>query len=109
VQLKQRQAAAVGWLASKQPATSSTGTCFQPPKLELADRIGVADHMCVVLKAGQSFMRHLGREREEHAVFFLHGDHVPLAVRNAAAVALWLPDFLGVESQITRQAEAQEF
>jgi hypothetical protein len=58
-----------GWLASKLPATYSTGTCFQPPKLELADRIGVADHVCVVLKAGQSFMRHLGREHEEHVLF----------------------------------------
>ena len=42
-------------------------------------------------------------------MLFLHGDHVPLAVRNAAAVAFWLPDFVGVKRQIMRQAEAQEF
>ena len=93
-----------GWLASKQPATSSTGTRFQPPKLELADRIGVADHLRVVLKAGQSFMRDLGRAHEEH-VILSHGDHVPLAVRNAAVVAFWLPDLLGVERQSMRRAE----
>ena len=91
---------------AQQPATSSLGTRVQPPKLELADRIGVADHLCVVLQAGQSFMRDLGREHEEHVS---HGDHVPIALRNAAAGAFWLPDCLGVESQITRKAEAQGF
>ena len=42
-------------------------------------------------------------------MFFWHGDHVPLAVRNAAVVAFWAPDLLGVESQSMRRAEAQEF
>ena len=55
--------------ASKQPATSSTGTRFQPSKLELAERIGFADHACVVLKAGQSFIRDVGRAHEEHVIF----------------------------------------
>ncbi|MFM7980153.1 MAG: hypothetical protein ACKPKO_12635, partial [Candidatus Fonsibacter sp.] len=70
----------------------------------MADRIGVADHLCVVLKAGQRFMRDLGRAHEEHV--FSHGDHVPLAVRNAAVVAFWLLDLLGVEIQSMRRAEA---
>ena len=39
---------------------------------------------------------------------FPHGDHVPLVVRNAAVVAVWLPDFWGVECQSMRRAEAQE-
>ena len=38
-------------------------------------------------------MRDLGRAHEEHLFLFLHGDHVPLAVLNAAVVAHWLPDF----------------
>ena len=42
-------------------------------------------------------------------MMFFHEDHVPLVVRNAAVVAFWLPAFFGVESQNTRQAEAQEF
>ena len=97
-----------GLQASKQPATSSTGTRFQPSKLELAERIGFADHVCVVLKAGQSFIRDLGRAHEEH-VIFSHGDHVPMEVRNAAVVAFWLPDFLGIEYQSMRRADALEF
>ncbi|MFM7989358.1 MAG: hypothetical protein ACKPKO_59595, partial [Candidatus Fonsibacter sp.] len=52
-------------------------------------------------------MRKLGRAHEEH-VIISHGDHVPLAVRNAVAVAFWLLDFLGVEIQIMRRVEAQE-
>ena len=39
---------------------------------------------------------------------FPHGDNVPVSVRHAAVVAVWLPDFLGVESQNVRRAEAQE-
>ena len=48
-----------------------------------------------VLQAGQGFMRELGRAHESD-VIFSHGDHVPLAVRNAAVVAFWLPDFFGI-------------
>ena len=44
----------------------------------------------------------------EH-VIFSHGDHVPIEVRNAAVVAFWLPDFLGIEYQSMRRADAQEF
>jgi hypothetical protein len=69
VQLKQRQAAVVGWLRSSR-LQAAREHVFQPPKLELADRIGVADHLCVVLKAGQSFMRDLGRAHEEHVIVF---------------------------------------
>lgn len=95
-----------GWLASKQPATSSAGTRFQPPKLELADRIGVADHLRVVLKAGQTFMRDLGRDHEEHVFCIEAMFHVrcgmPLRMLSGCLTSL------GVESQITRRAEAQE-
>ena len=52
-------------------------------------------------------MRDLGRAHEEH-VIFSHGDHVPVAVRNAVVVAFWLPDCLGVEIESLRRVVAQE-
>ena len=52
-------------------------------------------------------MRDLGRAHESDVVF-AHGHHVPLEVRNAAVVAFWLPDFLGVDWHSMRSAEAKE-
>ena len=53
-------------------------------------------------------MRDLGRAHESEVVFS-HGDHVPLEVRNAAAVAFWLPDFLGIDTRSMQSREAREF
>ena len=53
-------------------------------------------------------MRDLGRTHECD-VIFSHGDHVPLEVRNAAVVAFWLPDFLGVDKHSMQSREAREF
>ena len=34
------------------------------------------EHLCLVLQAGQTFMRDLGRSHEENVVY-AHGDHIP--------------------------------
>ena len=73
-----------------------------------SERIAIAEHLCLVLQAGRSFMRDLGRTHERD-VIFSHGDHVPLQVRNAAVVAFWLPDFLGVDTHSMQSREAREF
>lgn len=52
-------------------------------------------HFCLVLQAGQSSVRDPGYIHEEHVVYS-HGDHIPLHVRNASVVALWLPDVLDI-------------
>ena len=66
------------------------------------------EHFCLVLQAGQSFMRDLGRSHEDQVVHS-HGDHVPLNVRNASVVAFWLPDFLDVELEKMSSRQAKHF
>ena len=51
-------------------------------------------------------MRDLGRAHASKLVV-THGDHVPVEVRNAAVVAFWLPDFLGVDWHSMRSVEAK--
>lgn len=92
--------------ASMQAAPGDVPVCLG--KLQPSDRIAAAEHLCLVLQAGQSFMRDLGREHE-HQVIYSHGDHVPLEVRSAAAVAFWLPDLLDIDQNSMRSSEAKEF
>ena len=66
------------------------------------------EHLCLVLQAGQTFMRDLGHSHEEQVVYS-HGDHVPLKVRNASVVAFWLPDVLDVEFDTMSSRQAKHF
>jgi len=66
------------------------------------------EHFCLVLQAGQSFMRDLGHSHEEEVVYS-HGDHIPLHVRNAAVVAFWLPDVLDVAFEAMSPRQAKHF
>ena len=67
-----------------------------------------AEHLCLVVQAGQSFMHELGCTHES-AVVYSHGDHIPLSVRNAAVVAFWLPDVLDVAFEKMSSREAKAF
>ena len=50
------------------------------------EAIAAAEHMCLVVKAGQSFMRDLGRAHEETVIFF----HMEIVFLCRRGVLLWL-------------------
>ena len=77
-------------------------------KRSVQEMRAAGEHLCLVLQAGQSFMRDLGRSHEEHVVYS-HGDHIPLKVRNASVVAFWLPDVLDVAFEAMSSKQAKHF
>ena len=77
-------------------------------KRTVLEMLAAGEHLCLVLQAGQTFMRDLGRSHEENVVYS-HGDHIPLKVRNASVVAFWLPDVLDVAFDNMSSQQARHF